>query len=144
MLRLTKKSEYGIIALKYMLNQPGGAIIRAKEISDFYHIPTEIMAKILQRLVRKGIITSCQGSKGGYVLAKDGSQISLSEIIETIDGPVKLVECMDDEACACMQLNYCNISDPFKLIQKQFKQFLSRISLADINNELEIQRVVWH
>lgn len=144
MLRLTKKSEYGIIALKYMLNQPADSIIRAKKISDFYHIPTEIMAKILQKLARKGIIKSCQGSKGGYVLAKDGAQISLSEIIETIDGPVKLVECMDDDSCACTQLNYCNISDPFKIIQKQFKQFLSRISLADINNELEIQRVVWH
>ncbi|HEX9653670.1 MAG TPA: Rrf2 family transcriptional regulator [bacterium] len=143
MLRLTKKSEYGIIALKYMLNQPAGTVIRAKEISAAYHIPTEIMAKILQKLARRGIVRSCQGSKGGYVLAKDGSEISLSEIIETIDGPVKLVECMDDDRCACTQLNYCNISDPFKLIQSQFKQFLSRISLSDINNELEIQRVVW-
>jgi Rrf2 family protein len=144
MLRISKKSEYGIIALKYMLNQPKGSIIRAKEIAEMYRISSEIMAKILQKLARKGIVQSHQGAKGGYILAKDGAGISLSEIIETIDGPVGIVECMTEGDCGCQQLDYCNISDPFRVIQKQFKTFLSQISLADINNEIEIQRVVWH
>ncbi len=144
MLRISKKSEYGIIALKYMLNQPKGTVIRAKEIAETYRISSEIMAKILQKLARKGIVQSYQGAKGGYLLTKDGAGISLSEIIETIDGPVGIVECMSDAECGCRQLDHCNIRDPFRLIQKQFKTFLSGISLADINNEIEIQRVVWH
>jgi len=149
MLRISKKSEYGIIALKYMLNQPKGIVIRAKEIAETYRISSEVMAKILQKLARKGIVQSYQGAKGGYILAKDGSGISLSEIIETIDGPVGIVECMTDGDCGCQQLDYCNIRDPFRVIQKQFKTFLSRISLADINNEIEnneieLKRVVWH
>lgn len=140
MLRLTKKSEYGIIALKHMMNQPVDAVTSAKEIAGRYTIPAENMAKILQMLARKGVVESCQGARGGYVLAKDANMISLSEIIEAIEGPVGLVECMTDSDCNCMQLENCNISDPFQVIQKQFKIFLSRISLADINNEIEMQR----
>ncbi len=144
MLRFSKKAEYSLIALKHMLNQPTGTVTRAKEISKTYNIPSEIMAKILQRLARKGFVRSCQGAKGGYMLAKAGEMISLADIVETMEKPISIVDCMVDPDCNCMQLDNCNIRDPFKIIQEQFKIFLSRISLADINNEIEIQRVAWH
>jgi Rrf2 family protein len=143
MLKISKKSEYGIIALKHMLNQPEGSITRAKEIAQRYNIPSEILAKILQRMARYGIVQSSQGARGGYILGKDGDSISLSEIIECIEGPLGIVDCVNDSDCNCVQLEKCNISDPFRVIQKQFKVFLSGISLADINNEIDIQRVIW-
>lgn len=144
MLRLSKKTEYGIIALKHMLNQPMGAVNSAKEIATVYNIPNEIMAKILQVLARKGIVISSQGARGGYVLAKTGNEITLSDIIESIEGPVGIVDCVDDATCDCVQIETCNISEPLKVIQKQLKLFLSNISLEDINNEIELNRVVWH
>ncbi len=140
MLRMTKKSEYGIIALKHIMNQPADTVTSAKEIAGRYNISAEIMAKILQRLARKGMVSSCQGAHGGYVLAKDANKISLSEIIGSIEGPVGLVECVTDPDCNCMQLENCNISTPFHVIQKQFEIFLAGITLADINNELKMQR----
>lgn len=143
MLRLTKRSEYGIIALKHMLSKPPGSVSSAKEIAEMYNIPSEIMAKILQKLTRRGIVRSSQGARGGYALAREASGISLSDIIEAIEGPVGLVECHVDEDCNCMQLEHCNIMDPFKVIQKQFKLFLDGISLEAISNELEMQQVVW-
>ncbi|MFQ5648715.1 MAG: RrF2 family transcriptional regulator [bacterium] len=144
MLKLSKKSEYGIIALKHMLNQPAGEVSTAKDIARVYNIPAEVMAKILQTLARKGIVQSSQGAKGGYFLAREGGRISLSEIIESIEGPVGIVNCVNDQDCDCVQLTNCNISDPFKVIQKQFKIFLSGISLADINDQMEMQRVRWY
>ena len=143
MLKLSKKSEYGIIALKHMLNQPADSVTTAKDIAKLYNIPAEVMAKIMQTLTRNGLVNSCQGAKGGYILGKKGELISLSEIIESIEGPFGIVECVNDPTCDCVQLSNCNISDPFKVIQKQLRTFLSNISLADINNEIEIQRVVW-
>jgi len=74
MLRLTKKSEYGIIALKHMMNQPGDRVTSAKEIADHYNIPAEIMAKILQRLARKGMVSSCQGGAWRLCTGKRGSK----------------------------------------------------------------------
>lgn len=143
MLRLTKKAEYGIIALRHMLNQPKGTITRARDIAGEYNIPTEIMAKILQVLARKGIVQSCQGARGGYVLAKEGKRITLSDIIESIEGPLGIVDCVNDADCECLQLENCNIIDPFKVIQKQFKLFLSGISLEDLDNEMSMQQVAW-
>lgn len=127
-----------------MLNQPAGAIIRARDVASLYNIPLEAMAKTLQTLARSGIVVSCQGAKGGYVLGRAGDTISLSEIIESIEGPLGIVDCVGASECDCVQLENCNISDPFQVIQKQFKLFLAGISLADINNEVEMQRVVWH
>lgn len=144
MLRLTKKSEYGLIALRHMLNQPDGTVTSAKEISKHYNIPAEAMAKILQVLARKGMIVSSQGARGGYILGRDAQKISLSDIIETIEGPFGIVDCMSDVDCECVQMDTCNISEPFRIIQKQFKLFLSGISLADIDNEIEMQKVIWH
>lgn len=140
MLRLTKKSEYGIMALKHMVGQPRESVVSAKEISEYYNIPAENMAKILQMLARKGVVKSCQGARGGYVLAKDAESISLSDIIESIEGPLGLVDCASDSDCGCLQIENCNISDPFRVIHRQFKIFLSKISLADISRELDLQQ----
>jgi Rrf2 family protein len=143
MLRISKKSEYGIIALKHMLNQPVNTVTSAKEIANYYNIPAEILAKILQIQARNGIVASSQGARGGYVLAKAGAKITLSEIIETVEGPLELVDCVSDDECDCGQMDTCNISEPIKIIQDQLKDFFAGISLADINNEIEIQKVVW-
>jgi len=143
MLRLSRKTEYGIIALKHMLNQPPGSVVSAKEIATIYNIPAEIMAKILQVLVRNSLVLSSQGSRGGYILARKGDEITLSDIIESIDGPLGIVDCVTDADCDCVQIDTCNISEPLKVIQKQLKLFLSGISLEDINNEIEMQNVVW-
>jgi len=143
MLKLSKKTEYGIIALKHMLNRTEESVSSAKEIATMYNIPNEIMAKILQVLVKNDILVSSQGARGGYILARSGREISLSEIIESIEGPLGIVDCVSQTDCDCMQIDTCNISEPLKVIQKQLKIFLSGISLADINNEIEMQRVIW-
>jgi Rrf2 family protein len=128
MLRITKKAEYGIIALKHMVKQPKGEVSRAKEISQKYNIPAEIMAKILQQLARNEILRSTQGPK-------------VSEIIEIFEGPFGIVECTGDTVCNCMQLPYCNIREPFRIIQEQIASFLSGISIADLNDEGEIKKM---
>jgi Rrf2 family protein len=144
MLKFSKKAEYSIIALKHMLNQPEGTVTSAKEISTRYNIPKEILAKILQLLSRKGLVVSSKGVHGGYFLAKGGENITLTEILEIVEGPLGIVDCMSAGECDCIQMNNCTISEPLKIIQEQLRYFFSKISLEDINNKVEMQRVVWH
>jgi Rrf2 family protein len=144
MIKISKRAEYSIIALKHMLNQPQGTVTSAKEISTYYNIPGEILAKLLQLLARNGLVVSSQGVRGGYLLAKGGEKITLTEILEIVDGPLGIVECMTTDDCDCIQMNSCTISEPLKVIQEQLRKFFSGISLGDINNEVEMQRVVWH
>jgi Rrf2 family protein len=136
MLKLSRKSEYGIIALKHILNKRIGQTSSAREIAEQYHIPLELMAKVLQKLAKDGLLQSVQGINGGYALALSPAQISVADIVESIDGPIGIVECVtSEEECECVQYTtgVCNISDPFMQIQGKFKNFLSGISLADLN-----------
>jgi Rrf2 family protein len=136
MLKLSRKAEYGIIALKYILNRPAGQPSSAREIAERYNIPVELMAKVLQKLAKDGMLQSAQGVYGGYILAVTPSKISVADIVESLDGPIGIVECVvDGDECKCVQYHtgVCNISDPFARIQGQFKNFLNGISLVDLN-----------
>ncbi len=136
MLKLSRKSEYGIIALKFMLNRGAGTLSTAKEIATRFKIPEQLMAKILQKLVKTGILMSTQGVRGGYMLALPPEKISIAKIVESIEGPVGIVDCVvtgEDCQCAQYEEGVCNIDEPFAHIQMQFKNFLDGISLADLN-----------
>ena len=86
MLKLTKKADYGLIALKHLaVNAPGSS--SAKEIADTYGIPAALLSKILQNLVKNGFLRSEHGTNGGYKLARDPRDITAYEVIRTIDGP---------------------------------------------------------
>ena len=88
MFRLSKKSDYGLIALKH-LAQHAEESVSAREIAAQYHIPAELLAKVLQRLARKGLLVSQQGTNGGYVLAKDPATISIVDVVEALEGPIQ-------------------------------------------------------
>ena len=136
MLKLSRKSEYGIIALKFMLNRGAGTLSTTKEIATRFKIPEQLMAKILQKLVKSGLLISTQGVHGGYMLAMPPEKITMARIVESIEGPVGIVDCVvsgDDCQCAQFEEGVCNIDEPFARIQLEFKNFLNGISLADLN-----------
>ncbi len=136
MFKLSRKSEYGLIALKYMQSLEGGKVCTAKEIAARFKIPEPVLAKILQKLVKSGIVTSIQGAYGGYVLAMTPGQITMTKVVEAIEGPFGIVDCVvSGNECECTQYSegVCNIEEPFAQIQHQFKNFLNGISLADLN-----------
>ncbi len=91
MLRLSRKAEYGIIALKNLLSRPGGQTCSAREIAERYNIPVELMAKVLQKLAKDGLLESAQAVYGGYVLAVPASKNCVADVVESIDGPIGIV-----------------------------------------------------
>src|SRR5438093_13537934 len=114
MLRLSKKADYALIAMKHLAlrgdRAPAGSS-SAREIAELYDIPIELMAKVLQRLVRGGLLASHQGTRGGYQLARIPAQISVADVIQAIDGPVAVTAC-STEAGQCEQFAKCNGRDP--------------------------------
>src|SRR3989304_2087644 len=111
MLRLSKKSDYALIAMKHLATRPGAASASAREIAEQYDIPIELMAKVLQRLVRRGLLASHQGTRGGYRLSKPSRDISVADIIQAIDGPLTVTAC-STEAENCGQFAKCSVRDP--------------------------------
>ena len=99
MLRLTKKADYGLMALKYLAEQSepasaghGSGAQSAKDIAEAYHIPPQLLAKILQTLAKAGLLVSHAGTNGGYSLSRSAKQITAFEVIRAIDGPAVYYE----------------------------------------------------
>jgi Rrf2 family protein len=133
-LKLTKKADYALMAMKHLATQPDPISSSAREIAEQYDIPAELMAKVLQRLARRGLLTSHQGTRGGYTLAKSTSAISVADIIEAIDGPLTVTACSTvDEQCD--QFMKCNVRDPLWRIKDRIVAALATCSLAEIASE---------
>ena len=104
----------------------------AAEIAQKLHIPRGILGKVLQQLARQGLIDSYQGVAGGYALAKTPQEITLNEIVNAIEGPVSMVECITDDGEECSLLEFCNIQSPILTIQQNLTEYFKNISLADL------------
>src|ERR1051325_4445630 len=94
MLRLSKKADYGLMAMKHLAEHADGGACSAKDVADSYRIPQELLAKILQRLVKSGLLKSQHGTHGGYVLAREKKSISAFEVIGALDGPLFITSCV--------------------------------------------------
>ena len=128
MLKLTKKADYGLIALRHLAES--GAC-SAKDIADAYNMPQEALAKILQRLAKAGFVRSRHGMNGGYVLARDARTISALEVIVAIDGPLFITSC-SNEKVQCEQGDLCSVREPLRKVNESIRELLSRISIWDM------------
>lgn len=134
MLRLSKKSDYALMAMKHLAVRADGASASAREIAEQYDIPVELLAKVLQRLARRGLLTSLQGTRGGYKLARPTAMISVADIIQAIDGPLTVTAC-STEAENCGQYAKCNIRDPLWKIKDRIVSALTTCSLQEISSD---------
>lgn len=135
MLRLTKKADYGLMALKYLAEQSAqtGApsAQSAKDIAQAYHIPPPLLAKILQTLARAGILVSHAGTNGGYALARPATEISAFEVIRAIDGPLFITSCITIHG-PCDLAGHCTIKEPLRKVNDSIKELLSGIFISDL------------
>ena len=138
MLRLSKKADYALMAVRHLALQAEPTSTSAREIAEQYDIPIELMAKVLQRLARSGLLTSHQGTRGGYTLSKPTTAISVADIIQAIDGPLTVTACSTDDE-QCEQFTKCNVRDPLWRIKDRILTALSTCSLAEITTEIPYQ-----
>jgi FeS assembly SUF system regulator len=143
MLRLSKKADYALMAMKHLATHTDVASTSARAIAEEYKIPLELMAKVLQRLARRGLLTSQQGTRGGYTLSKAAPSISVAEIIEAIDGPLTVTACSSEDE-QCEQFTRCNVRDPLWRIKDRIISALATVSLAEIASEVPLPAEVSH
>jgi Rrf2 family protein len=134
MLRLSKKADYALMAMKHLARKAGSSSTSAREIAEQYDIPIELMAKVLQRLVRTGLLVSTQGTRGGYALGRPSSSVSLADVIQAIDGPFTVTAC-SSEKNDCEQYSKCSIRDPLWQIRERIAATLETVSIAEMAAE---------
>jgi Rrf2 family protein len=137
MLKLTKKADYGLMAMKHLAEHAHEGACSAKDVASSYGIPPEALAKILQRLVKAGLLQSQHGTNGGYVLARRAETISAFEVIRAIDGPLFITSCITVRG-ECGQSNRCTIREPLRRVNDSIEQVLRRIKISHMKEEDEV------
>jgi len=135
MLKLTKKADYGLIAMRHLTSvRPRSA--SAKEMAERYGLPSPVLAKILQALVRGGFLVSEHGSNGGYRLSRPPEEISAFDIVRTIDGPIFLTSCFTENG-DCEHHQKCSIRDPLRRIHEGIISLLTTMTMIDLASDAE-------
>lgn len=132
MLKLTKKVDYGLLAIAYIAGNHGERVVNTKEIAETYSIPVELLAKILQRLVKVGLITSLSGPKGGYTLSLNPSKITVAQIINALEGDINILGCIEEDNHKCYQFERCNIRTPMQKLEYRILNLLHKTTLEEL------------
>ncbi len=137
MLRLTKKEDYGMLAMSYLAEHAGdGRIHSARDIAVASRIPLPVLAKTLQALARADLIASQYGATGGYTLARPASTISPLEVIAAFDGPPVITSCATVNG-TCEMIHHCIIKEPLRRVNDRIRNVLGSISIAELVDPTE-------
>jgi Rrf2 family protein len=136
MLKLSKKADYGLMAMRHFAEHGQQGACRAKDVAESYGIPSEALAKILQRLAKAGLLHSQHGINGGYTLARPAAEISAYEVIRAIDGPLFITSCITVRG-ECDQTDRCTIREPLRKVNESIEQVLKRIKISHMREEPE-------
>ena len=136
MFKLSKKADYGLIAVKHLAMHRNEHACSANEIADEYGISTTLMAKVLQKLARQNLVAAKHGSSGGYQLAKTPDQISALEVITAIDGPVLITSCVTSHG-NCDATSKCSVREPLRRVNESILNVLGTVTIAQMSDEPE-------
>ncbi len=131
MLKLSKKADYGLMAMRHLAEHAERGACSAKDVAQAYGIPPEVLAKILQRLAKAGLLHSVHGINGGYTLERSAAEISAYEVIRAIEGPLFITSCITVRG-ECDQTERCTIREPLRKVNQSLEDVLKKIKISEM------------
>ncbi len=128
MLKINKKVEYALMAIKYMTTNKE-ELTSAREICDLFNIPFDTMAKVMQSMNNEQILLSVKGVKGGYKLAKDLREISYMDIARVVEGKEVAFTCQNGKKCL---VSSCNIITPIRRLSMKINNYLEKLTVHEL------------
>jgi len=129
-MQLTRAGEYAIKSLLYLAAQDADARVMASEVATSEQIPVNFVRKILESLVKTGLVKSYRGAGGGFTLGRPPEDISMRHIIEAVEGPLALNQCLLPIPCA--KSTDCPMCHIWREAQDAVEGVLERYNLADV------------
>jgi Rrf2 family protein len=134
MFKLSKKADYGLIAVKHLAMHRDQHACSASEIAEEYGISATLMAKVLQKLAHQSLVSAKHGSSGGYQLAKDPAAISALDVISAIDGPVLITSCVTSHG-NCDATEKCSVREPLRRVNESILNVLGAVTISQLSEE---------
>lgn len=128
-MQFTRASDYAVRVLSYLINA-NGSVSRAQSIASATEIPESFLAKILGQLCRSGLVRSHRGARGGFSLAVEPDSLNLLQVVEAMEGPLRLNLCDAPERCAF--IDFCPIEKAWEKAEAQLRESLKEHRLADL------------
>ena len=107
LMNIGRRVDYAVRALTYLAAQPQDRVVPRREIQTKQDIPAHFLSKIMKQLATGGLVESHMGARGGFTLKKPASDISLRAVYECLEGPLLLMECLDEDGNACCYHPVC-------------------------------------
>ena len=141
MLKLSKRADYGFIALKHLAVHNRGTSCSAADIAELYRVSAPLMAKVLQKLAKGGLVAARYGASGGYTLARDPSQITALDVIRVIDGPLFIASCVTSHG-ECDVSTTCSIREPIRQVNDSILAVLGKVTISQMAGEGPVSEFV--
>jgi FeS assembly SUF system regulator len=130
MLRLSKLTDYGTVAMAHLARRPD-RIHAAAELATAIGVAVQTASKILKMLARADLLRSVRGAKGGYMLSRPAGEISIAEVIDAMEGPIGVTECSAISGL-CAQEGSCSIRGNWQRINRVIRDSLDQMTLAEL------------
>ncbi len=132
MLRISKQADYGIVLLSHFAQKDAGTSLTAREVAGESGLPLPMVAKILKRLGRGGILESKRGVKGGYRLTRSDREVTIASIVEALEGPIGVVDCIPGLTRTCRHEPRCPVRSPLQRLNAIVRQTLESLTLREL------------
>jgi FeS assembly SUF system regulator len=130
MLRMSKLTDYGTVVLAHLASDPS-TCLSATDLANASGIALPTVSKLLKSLAKADLVQSTRGAHGGYRLARTATDISATEVIDALEGPVSITECSASDS-NCDYEHHCNVGNAWQRINVAIRRALDDISLADL------------
>jgi Rrf2 family protein len=132
MLKINKKVEYALMALKFMADKPNQSLTSAREVCDELKTPFDTTAKVMQIMNHNEILKSVQGIKGGYSLNLPLDKITYSELVRIIEGKKEFGQSCNSAKGKCERFEQCNIITPVEILNRKLNLYLDNLTLKEL------------
>jgi Rrf2 family protein len=144
LMNIGRRVDYAIRALSYLAAQPPQKIVSRREIQTKQDIPAHFLSKIMKRLASGGFVQSYMGTRGGFTLKKTPTEISLKEVYECLEGPLLLMECLEERERVCRYCAVCNQISVWHEAQRLLANYLAGIPLQQIADKVGLREELAH
>ncbi len=131
MIRLSRMTDYGVVVMSQINQNPGG-VTTAPDLAQATGLPAPTVSKLLKQLAKSGLLDSHRGVHGGYALSRALEDITAMEIIEALDGPVALTDCVEGAEDACNVESLCPMRGGWDKVNTAIRRALQEVTLAEL------------
>lgn len=137
MIKVSSKGRYGVKAVYELALHYGQGPVAVSWIAKSQNISEQYLEQLMAPLKRAGLVLGMRGAQGGYTLAKPPSEISVSDVVDAVEGPISLTDCSSDDAQGCPDMEHCVGPDVWSRVQEALIDTMSSMSFQLL---MEVQK----